>query len=290
MDTRYLESFIKVAELGSIAAAARLLDLTPTAVSLRIKALESEVGIALIERAGRTVKPTQAGSKVLKQAAVVLREVKNFSSLASNDELPAGPLLLGSTPSGLKSIVPPILRKWVGKYKNIEILIEPASSTVLYERVMQGQLDAAVLVHPWFEMPKTVGWKLLKKEQLILLTPSEIHEGEPFSIINRHPFIRYDRRVVGGKMADDYLRLHNVYPRASFELDGLEYIAELVKARLGVSVIPDWSRDADFEPSLRRHPLPEPVPTRSVGVMWLRAGPNAKLVEAFLELHPYAFF
>lgn len=284
METRYLESFIKVAELGSIAAAARQLDLTPTAVSLRIKALEAEVGIALIERAGRTVKPTRAGGKVLQQAGVVLQEVKKFNALASDDALPAGPLVLGATPSALKSIVPPVLRKWVDTYKNVEVLIEPASSNVLYERVMQSQLDAAILVHPWFEMPKVVGWKLLKKEQLILLTPSEVQKGDPFAIIKQHPFIRYDRRVVAGKMADDYLRLHNVHPHARVELDGLEYIAELVQAGLGVSVVPDWASGEELEPSLRRHALPQPVPTRSVGLVWLRNNPKVKLVEAFLQL------
>lgn len=284
MDTRFLESFVKVVELGSIAAAARLLDLTPTAVSLRLKALEAQVGTPLIERAGRTVKPTQAGSKVLKQAGLILREVKNFNSLASNNELPAGPLTLGATPSALKGMVPSVLKKWVDKYENIEILIEPASSTVLYDRVMQGQLDAAVLVHPLFEMPKVVGWKLLRKEQLILLTPSSIKKGDPFAIINPNPFIRYDRRVVAGKMADDYLRSHNIHPKARLELDGLDYIADLVKAGLGVSVLPDWATGNHLETSLARHALPEPVPTRSIGLLWLRTNPRAKLVQAFLEL------
>ena len=284
VDTRFLESFVKVVELGSIAAAARLLDLTPTAVSLRLKALEAQVGTPLIERAGRTVKPTQAGSKVLKQAGLILLEVKNFNSLASNNELPAGPLALGATPSALKGIVPSILKKWVDKYENIEILIEPASTTVLYERVMQGQLDAAVLVHPLFEMPKVVGWKLLRKEKLILLTPSAIKKGDPFAIINQNPFIRYDRRVVAGKMADDYLRSHNMHPKARLELDGLDYIADLVKAGLGVSVLPDWAIGNEPETFLIRHALPEPVPTRSIGLLWLRTNPRAKLVQAFLEL------
>ena len=284
MDTRFLESFVKVAELGSIAAAARSLDLTPTAVSLRIKALEREVGIVLIERSGRTVKPTAAGSKVLKQAAVVLHELKSFRALASDDELPAGPLILGSTPSGLKGILPPILKKWVDIYHNVEVLIEPAASTVLYDRIMQGQLDAAILVHPSFELPKSAGWKPLKEERLILLTASHVRKGDPFDIIREHPFIRYDRRVVAGKMADDYLKLHSVYPRAILELDGLEHIADLVKTRLGVSVVPDWATGHELEPSLRRHILPEPVPTRKLGIMWLRNHPKVGLVEALLKL------
>ncbi|MGH8843166.1 MAG: helix-turn-helix domain-containing protein [Advenella sp.] len=62
MDTRFLESFVQVVELGSVAAAARQLDLTPTAVSLRLRALEADVGTALIKRVGRTMMPTEAGT------------------------------------------------------------------------------------------------------------------------------------------------------------------------------------------------------------------------------------
>lgn len=284
MDTRFLESFVQVVELGSIAAAARALDLTPTAVSLRLKALETEVGTALVERAGRTVQPTQAGGKVLTQARLLLQEVKNFNSLASSTDLPAGPLVLGATPSALKGMLPPILKKWVEKYGNIEVLIEPGPSTTLYERVISGNLDAAILVHPLFDVPKTVNWRTLRTERLILLTPSNMAQGDPFSIIKDNPFIRYDRRVVAGKMADDYLRSHKLYPHARLELDGIDYIADLVKAGLGVSVLPDWAAGSRLEPALMRHRLPEPVPTRSLGLLWLRTNTREKLVRAFLDL------
>ncbi len=284
MDTRFLESFVQVVDLGSIAAAARYLDLTPTAVSLRLKALEAEVGTSLVERAGRTVKPTQAGGKVLKQARLILLEVRNFNSLASSTELPAGPFTLGATPSALKGTLPPILKKWIDKYGNIEVLIEPASSTVLYERVMRGELDAAILVHPLFEMPKTVNWKTLRTERLILLTPSRMARREPFAIIKQSPYIRYDRRVVAGKMADDYLKAHGVHPNACLELDGIDYIADLVKAGLGVSVLPDWASGDGIDPALTRHDLPGRVPTRRLGLLWLRANVREMLVRAFLEL------
>ena len=284
MDTRFLESFVQVVELGSIAAAARALDLTPTAVSLRLKALEAEVGTALVERAGRTVQPTQAGGKVLKQARLLLQEVKNFNSLASSTELPAGPLVLGATPSVLKGMLVPILQKWVKKYSNIEVLIEPGPSTVLYERVMSGALDAAILVHPLFEVPKTVNWKTLRTERLILLAPADMAGRDPFAVIREHPFIRYDRRVVAGKMADDYLKANKLYPHVRLELDGIDYIADLVKAGLGVSVLPDWAHGNLLDPALTRLRLAEPVPTRKLGLLWLRTNGREKLARAFLKL------
>lgn len=284
MDTRFLESFVQVVEQGSIAAAARFLDLTPTAVSLRIKALEEEAHTALIERAGRTVVPTQAGRKVLAQARLILSEVEYFNSLATNDELPAGPLTLGAVPSVLNGMLPSILKRWMAKHENIEILIEPAASTVLYQRVTQNELDAAILTHPLFEIPKTCNWHPIRTEDLILLTPSSIKESDPFTIIRENPFIRYDRRVVGGKMVDDYLKAHDIHPNARLELDGIDHIANLVKNGLGVSVLPDWAVESASEPALTRHRLPGSTPTRSIGLLWMRSTFREKLVQEFRAL------
>jgi DNA-binding transcriptional LysR family regulator len=284
MDTRFLESFVQVAELGSIAEAARSLDLTPTAVSLRIKTLERQVGTALVERAGRNVRPTQAGVNVLAQARLILHEVRNFGSLATCTELPAGRLTLGATPSAIKGMLPPILKKWVDRYPSNDIFIEPGPTAVLYDKVCSGEVDAAILVHPLFDIPKSLCWQTLRVERLVLLTRADIPSSDPFEIIRRNPFIRYDRRVVGGKMAHDYLRSHGLHPQPRLELDGIDYIADLVREGLGVSVLPDWVNGVSAQPTLRRHPLPEPVPTRSMGLIWLRANVRARLVEAFLEL------
>ena len=61
METRFLESYLVVVECGSLAEAARRLTITPAALSLRLKALEAELGFLLVTRAGRTVQATEEG-------------------------------------------------------------------------------------------------------------------------------------------------------------------------------------------------------------------------------------
>ena len=68
MDTRFLQSFVTVVECGSMAEAARRLDLTPAAIAARIRTLEEDMGVPLVERSGRVVKPTQAGLQILDQS------------------------------------------------------------------------------------------------------------------------------------------------------------------------------------------------------------------------------
>ncbi|VFR21276.1 probable LysR-family transcriptional regulator [plant metagenome] len=284
MDTRYLHTFVCVVERGSIAEAARHLDLTPTSVAQRLKALEDDVGSRLIVRAGRTVKPTVAGLRILERAQGVLREVRDLRSAASETELPAGPLRIGATPTALTGIFPPMLKRWVARHPHVEIYIEPASTTLLYSRVLAGELDAAVLVHPRFDLPKTCEWRDLREEPLILLTPETMTVQDPLLTIAREPFIRYDRNVVAGKLADDYLTGHGLRPKVRFELDGIESIAKLVSEGLGVSVLPDWPVVGQPSSAVKRWALPAPFPSRTVGAMWLRASVRSPLVQAFLRM------
>lgn len=284
MDTRFLETFVTVVDLGSIAEAARRLDLAPTTVAQQIRALEADIGSQLLTRSGRTVKPTVVGSRIVNRARELLRDVRDLRSAASDTDLPAGPLRLGATPTALMGLLPPLLRQWMSVHPGISVYIEPGTSAVLLGRVMSGELDAAILVHPSFDLPKTCAWRLLREEPLILLTPSSMSVTDPLATAASEPFIRYDRNVVAGKMADDYLRTHGVRPRVNFELDGIEHIAKLVAEGFGVSVLPDWPVIGTPDPQLSRWSLPPPCPMRCVGMVWLRASVRAQLAEAFVEM------
>lgn len=108
MDTRFLESFVAVATCGSIAEAARRLNLTPAAVAQRLRALEAELGHSLVSRTGRTVRPTASGLAVLAEAHALLEATRALKAAAAND-MPAGQLRLGATATALTGLLPAIL-------------------------------------------------------------------------------------------------------------------------------------------------------------------------------------
>jgi DNA-binding transcriptional LysR family regulator len=277
MDTRYLATFLSVVEAGSMAEAARRLDLAPTTVAQQIKALELDFGSRLLTRSGRTLRPTVAGTRILERTRLIVDSVRDLRSEACETALPAGPLRLGVTPTALMGLLPPVLRAWNQRYKGIEIYIEPGTSMTLLSRVAAGALDAAVVVHPSFVLPKTCDWLPLRKEQLILLAPAKLKVTDPLATVAREPFIRYDRNVVAGRLADDYLRARGIHPHVQFELDGIEHIARFVAEGLGVSILPDWPVIGPRPTDLRRWKLPSPCPSRTVGLVWLRSSVRTPL-------------
>ncbi len=282
MDTRFLDSLVTVVECGSIAEAARRLNLTAAGVAQRVRALESEIGTPLLTRSGRTVRPTAAAAAILIRARNVQREVNDLKSIAAGGAL-SGELRLGAAPTLLCGLVPDVLCNFSKAYPQIDLHIIRNSSTELYTKLLDGQIDAAFSSHPYFALPKTCGWTLLREEPFVVLTPSSMRAGHPHKILSSEPFIRLDRKVYAGQMIDGYLRKAGIRPNQRLETDGPEAIAVMVDRGLGVSILPDWAPPWPEGLKLRKIALPDRAFVRRIGLLWMRASLRSGLIGAFLQ-------
>ena len=282
MDSRYLQSFVFVVELGSIAEAARRLDLTPAAVAQRVKMLEAELGTTLVRRSGRTVGATEAGERILARARAVLHDIRDLRADIDNTDQLSGQLRLGGMATMMASLIPDALAVLLHRHPQMDFYLEPGTSLDLYRKVTSGDLDAAVIAQPLFNLPKSCDWHTFRKEPLVLLTPASMPVADVHTTLQTEPFIRYDRNVVGGQLADAYLRQHGIKPHQRCELDGLAAIATLVDRGLGISLVPDWASEELRGLSLRKWALPHTAPKRFVGLLWGRSSARIRLVQAFL--------
>lgn len=283
MDTRFLESFVTVVERGSIAAAARRLNLTAAALAQRIRALESDIGVRLLVRAGQTVQPTEAGAAILAHARDLLGQVRDLKSIAAYD-IPSGELRLGTIQTAKTGLLPGILCMMAKKYPQIEVHIVGDMPTPLYAKVLNGDVDAAIIQKPPFPIPKACDWHLLLEEPLVVLTPASASVRDPHVALATEPFIRLDRTGWAGRLVDGYLRQARIRPRQRFELDGVEAIAIMVDQGLGVSLVPNWAPPWPEGLSLKKLAVPNHSFTRHIGLLWTRASLRARLVHAFLEV------
>jgi DNA-binding transcriptional LysR family regulator len=282
MDTQFLNTFVAVVDQGSMAAAARLLNITPAAVAQQIHTLEREIGAPLIARAGRTVCVTEPGSRILQRARDLLRDVADLRTVA-NDEATAGELRLGAGTNALTGILPDVLARMVARFPQINVFIRPGYSPDLYRAVEQGDIDAAIVLQAPFALPKTCGWELLREEPLVVLAPRSLAGRDPHELLATEPLIRYDRQQWGGRQADQYLRQAGIVPRERFELNALNAIAVMVDRGLGVSLVPDWMRPWPEGLDLVRLPLPGKFEPRRMGIVWSRSTIRIRLVNVFLE-------
>jgi DNA-binding transcriptional LysR family regulator len=282
MNIEFLHSFVTVAEVGSLAEAARRLDLTPAAIAARLHSLENELGTTLIQRAGRSVRLTDAGMKILERSRSVLRDLRDLHAIAADSTLP-GELRLGVFVSALTSVLPPVLQRLYASLPELAVFVSPGTSVSLCSRVSAGELDAAIVVEPQFVVPKNCDWQVLTEEPLVVVAHAQMAGQDPHELLSSQPFIRYDRVSLGGQIADRYLRDQGIRPRQRLEIDNLLGIAALVDKGLGVSLLPDspalWSSGM----ALARIPLPGPAPVRRLGIMMALQGPCVPLAKALLR-------
>ena len=282
METSYLDTFILVAESGSMSEAARRLEITPAAVAHQLRLLEREMGTRLLARAGRTVVPTEAGHRLAGRASEVLRDLRNIKA-AINDDAATGELRLGCINTALHSLMPEVLAGFVKVYPDARVDIRSALSAELYDAVLRGELDAAVCLHPPFVLPKTVSWQQLAEEPLVVMAPSRWGHRDAHALLREEPLIRYNRHLGGGKQADAYLRKAGIAPRERFELSSLPAIAMLVDRGLGVSLAPDASVPWWRGLRVAKLSLADQPYRRRFGIIWPRASVRTRLILALVE-------
>lgn len=264
-----------------MSAAARALNLSPSAIAQQIQALERELGAPLIVRVGRTVRMTEPGGRILSHARQLLRDAADLKSFANDDAL-SGELHLGACTTALMGMLPEILTRVSSRFPAITVHIESGNSAQLYAQVEAGNLDAAFVLEAPYPLPKTSGWVVLREEPLIVLATAAQAHRAAHDLLATEPLIRYDRNQWGGRHADEYLRKVRIQPHERFELNALNAIAVMVDRGLGVSIVPDWSPPWPEGINVARVPLPTQEIGRRIGVVWSRGTVRLRLVNILL--------
>src|SRR2546430_3531641 len=94
-------------------------------------------------------------------------------------------------------------------------------SAALYRKVLDGELDAAIIAQPPFTISKSCDWQLLREEPLIVLMRAPARSRKPHAILASEPFIRWDRNLWPGRLVDAYLRKAGIRPRELYEINGI---------------------------------------------------------------------
>ena len=135
------------------------------------------------------------------------------------------------------------------RHAALEVHVSAAKSIELVERVKAGALDAAIAVREPGDGAIELQWTPLYTEPMVLLVPRKLEEAPPRALLQAQPFIRFDHTQHTGRLVERTVRRLRAKPQEFLELNTLESIADLVRAGLGVSVVPllrgaRWAADA----------------------------------------------
>ncbi|WP_102960559.1 LysR family transcriptional regulator [Mangrovicella endophytica] len=142
-----LEAFYWIAELGSVERAANRLSLAQPTVSLRLKALEAQLGTELFDRGRRALELTHDGRDLTAEVRSVLQGIERIALRARVREI-AGPIRIGFAEGFAVICLAEILDRIHEAYPKLQPELLVATSAEVEEQLHKHRLDLAVLVSP----------------------------------------------------------------------------------------------------------------------------------------------
>lgn len=282
MGYTYLRTLLSIVDQRSFAKAAKAVGLSRSAVSLQVKALEREFGIALFDRGTRPPKLTLEGEKFVLRARQLLSDWEKLRS--GPKEGPSGGVLsIGAVHTIVSGILPPALQRLHARHPDLEIRLSTGLAHELEAGVRRGTLDVAVLPQPATAEPGLV-WQPFCTEWLAVIASSRTKGDTDRDLLASAPFIRLRRVAWGlGRLIDLELARRGIEVNTRMEVDTLEGIMSLVSNGIGVSIAPKRPIARPFMLGIRSVPFGDPPLSRTVSVLQKRANPARQFAQDLYE-------
>lgn len=240
MDLKQLSNLIHVVELQSFSKAAAFLRIAQPALSRQVKALEDDLGVALLERHGWGVTPTAEGLILVDHARKLLRGLQEAREavLALQAE-PQGEVTIGVPTSVGAALVPELIQQFRRAYPKVSLRLVEAFSASVHEWLLGGRLDLAIL----YETRETaaIGAKPLLTEAMVVVGGPARFAGTgvlAMAEVARQPLILPGRPHRLRLLVDQALADARLEARPEIEIDALTVIKELCRRDEGVTILP----------------------------------------------------
>ncbi len=245
MELRHLRYFLAVAEELNFTRAAARLCISQPPLTQQIKALEAELGFALLDRSSYRIELTDAGRAFAAEASRILGDVRSAVQIAQRAASGAtGLVRIGFTESAsFNPVVTAGLRRFRREYPQVQTILEENPSLTLVTALREGRIDAA-FVRPPLRESTTIAFHPLDDEPLVVAVPGNHEFADRPSIELRElasqTFILYPRAIRPG-LADAIVAAceqAGFTPRVGQYAPQLSSTINLIAASFGVSVVP----------------------------------------------------
>jgi DNA-binding transcriptional LysR family regulator len=240
IDVRRLRLLLELTRRGTITAVADAFACTPSAVSQQLAALEREAGVPLLERTGRRVALTPAGTVLAGYAESVLAVLEEASAaLAATRTSLAGPLRIGAFPTAARAILPPALVALGRDHPALELMVTELDPVTAPDALRTGALDVALtFVYDYVpaQPDPALDTEPLLEETVYLATADPA--GTSIGAWRDAPWIAGSPDTLCHTMLVRACQACGFTPRIRHYADDFATVLALVAAGQGVSLVP----------------------------------------------------
>ncbi|WP_353189875.1 LysR family transcriptional regulator [Pandoraea pnomenusa] len=172
MNTHDLQAFVAVVESESMVQASEKLFLTQPGLTRRVQNLEKMLGMELLDRQSKPLKPTAAGNEVYALARNVLRAVDDLMALASPDNEPTGEFKIGVPPFLSELALAQPVDRLRSAFPKLTLRVTAGWSPGLLQSLERAKVDAAVVLLPeHVPLPEGMQATLLAHKPTVVVAP-----------------------------------------------------------------------------------------------------------------------
>jgi len=288
IDSQYLRVFCALARHLSMSRAAQELDLTPSAVSHCLKALETDLGCRLFERTPRKLALTQAGVEFVTEAEAILQRMNSARGKLRNwMDWRRGRLRIAASTTACQYILPQALREFRESFPSFTIQIDPCPVRQALEAIGGGEMDLGFFVEP----AQHTGMNFIvtgQDELQYLVNPVHSwarNKRASRDDVSSQNLILPERGSDGHTLIENYFRRSGIRIQPFIEIDNEEAIKQFVRLDLGIGMLLRWIAAAEIsQGSLLSLPLGRRRLRRNWGIFHARGHKLSFAENVFIDL------
>jgi LysR family cyn operon transcriptional activator len=283
---RHLRYLLAVAEHGNFTRAAEALHVSQPTLSLQIRQLEEALGVQLLDRSSRSVRPTDMGAVYIEHARRALRELAAGERAVHDVQtLARGTLRLAMTPTLTSYLTGPLIAGYHARHPGIALRIDemPLDAIALalaadevdlglaFSTVQSPELESQALFTEELSVVVSAGHPLARRRTP--LTPAMLH-GAAMAMLNTSFATRTH--------IDTYFQAQGVVPRVAIEANTISALLEIIRRGELATILPSAITTEQRE--LRALTLTPLLPRRTVAMLYRRDSYRSAAASAFAAL------
>jgi DNA-binding transcriptional LysR family regulator len=238
MQTRALKNLVKISQVESFLQASDQLNMTLPALSMQMKALETELDVALFDRSVRPPRLTAIGRLVVEKARGIISQENELLELCATKDALVGKFRIGFVTSASARLLPDFLVNSQQNLPRADFKFETGLSLALQEKVRAGKLDAAVVTDGDAD-PQGMAQLVLHNEPFVFAAHTSIATKGFDNIVAKQTFFHFMPQTGIGKLiAKTMSGIERPFRSKTVMLDNIEAIMGCVKNGLGYTLLP----------------------------------------------------
>jgi DNA-binding transcriptional LysR family regulator len=298
MEDSRLKAYCLVVEMESFSKAAEATLITQSAMSHLIKNLEDEIGIKLLNRSGKTIKPTPAGRLLYSHAKKILESYKTFGNdIYKFIKEIKGPLNLGASTTVAKYLLPQVLYDFSKRYPEVQITLAVSNTEAIINELQQGNIDMGIVEGNIKN--KGVALEEIADDEIVLIAsdsnPLTKKKHITAQDLISQPFIMPEAGSGIREFIDDFLHLMKISLqeiKVLMTLGDTELIIQMVQSGLGISLVSKWSIFKTMkEETIKLLTISGKKLSRKIYLVNMDREPSTMVVKTFMKfVKEYRFF